>query len=168
MKFKYSGQLITQFPPSKLGPLATEEAIKAEEAQRLLAKFKKMDLLFDAHRVRPHDWMGLCFALAEAHVPGFRVARRPVGAPTEWTALRRAELYLDVEKTGLPVSAACRGLINYEPWKSLIPKARGAARLRDEYYKADQRMVKVLRSARAYDALVPDSAPLAEKQSREY
>jgi hypothetical protein len=70
---KYSGELIKPISRSALGPLATPERLEQERKEIIELKTRKMMLLAEAHGIPFGDWFALALALADAHVPGFKV-----------------------------------------------------------------------------------------------
>lgn len=149
-KRKYSGDLARPIPAPAVGLLATED-VYAEAAQTIVAEqYRRLNKLFDLYGVSREDWRALCFVLAEAHVPGMKVAKAKAGRKTKWDWLTRAKLVLAVQATGIEnVSEATRHLASVEPWCSLVPPLRRAATLRDEYNRADPRVVQMYRDALA-------------------
>lgn len=168
MKFTYSGDLAKPIEPPSIGLLMSDNQISDIGRALFQEEARRMALLFDAHNIRHGDWMALCFSLAKAHVPGFKIAKGRAGAPKKWQAYDRAMLVLAVEETGLDVTAATKILARQEPWKSMASHSRGAASLRDEYHRADRRMVVMAQAARAFDALPEEEKERARKLSEEY
>ncbi len=154
MAIKYSGDLSQPIPCKALGLLASETA-KSELANAITReKYRRMLLLFDAHGVSHGDWKKLCFALAESHVPGLKIAKGRSGRKQKWTDYDRAMLVIAVDKIGPGnISKATEQLSQMEPWKSMLVATKGAATLRDEYHRADPRMVAMARDAERYDAI---------------
>ena len=152
-KFKYSGELNAPIPKPQIDLLASD-AERAEVAKQLTTEsYRRMTLLFDVHGVEHGNWEALCFALARAHVAGFKIARSSSGPKTKWDDITRAELVLAVESTGINnVSDATKQLAAQEPWCS-IAKHGGAKTLRDEYYRADNKWVQILKKAKAWESL---------------
>lgn len=165
---KYTGELLRPLVPPRIGLLMNEAQIAEKYAEIELERWKRMAILFDAHGVNQGDWQSLCFALAIAHVPGFKMAKGRAGAKTKWQDYDRAMLVLAVEQTGLSVTEATELLAKQEPWKSMVSHARGAKTLHDEYYRADQRMVRMARVAQAFDALSEEEKEAARKLSGGY
>lgn len=157
MAFKYEGELTKPIPAPPYGLLQDDEQ-RREIVQGIVAeKYRKMGLLFDAHGLPHGSWEALCFDLAEAHVPGLRVAEKRPGRNTKWDWIKQAELRIAVDqivkKQSVSVAEATRQLTTIEPWKSLVAHARGAETLRDEYTRADVRVVAMYREALAYELL---------------
>lgn len=152
-KIKYHAELNRPISRPKLGLLASDEELQDAARQITSERYRKMAMLFDAYGVPVGDWVSLCFALAETRFAGFSVAKARSGRPTKWDMNVRAELVIAVEETGLNVTKATELLATQEPWSNMVGKDNGAERLRDEYNRADQRWVKVVKGARLWDAL---------------
>lgn len=151
--FKYSGELNQPIPHPKLGPLASDEALANANNAIHKERYRRMALLFDAHGVAHGNWEALCFSMADAHVAGFSIAKDRRGPKTKWDAMKRAELYLAVEETGLGITEATEQLAKQEPWAKEVKRVRGGQTLYDEYFRADMRNVELLRKSRAWSAL---------------
>lgn len=123
--------------------------------------------LFEAHGVEQGEWVHLCYALAAAHVPGFKLAKGRKGRPRKWNEHDRAALVVAIEETGLPIKEAAEMLARREPWESKVTATRGAETLRDEYTRADGPWVAMLRDARKLARLALDMPDLpAEEKER--
>jgi hypothetical protein len=158
VSFKYKGDLLKPMEPPVIGLLMDDEDIAKIAQAEVKEKYRRMILLFDAHSVEHGNWEGLCFALAESHIPGFKMAKGRAGRAKKWQEYDRAQLVLAVEETGLNITEATKLLATKEPWKTLISHSRGAAALRDEFTRADPRMVEVCRDAKKYGDLQRESA----------
>ena len=147
MGFTYKGDLASPIEPPKLTNPDSEWE-KADAAEEIAdQQLKRMFLLFGAHGISPGDWRGLCYALAEAHVPGFQVAKGRAGRPRKWSDLDRARLVIEVQQTELGATEATRLLAQQEPWRSMLPKTKTAARtLHNEYTRADPRWVEIIKA----------------------
>lgn len=168
MAFEYKGDLLKPIRPSSLGLLSTSDD-ELDEQQRIEAeRTRRMGLLFDAHGIRAGDWSRLCFALAEAHLPGFRIAKARSGRPAKWDDFDRALLFCTVMESGLPLKRATEKLVHEEPWKSKCKGTRGAKTLYDEYTRADPRMIALMKSAKAFDDLPEEEKERARNLSRSY
>ncbi len=154
MATKYSGDLSQPIPHQTIGLLAPETEKSELNNAITREKYRRMILLFDAHGVSYGDWENLCFALAESHVPGLKTAKGKSGRKQKWCDYDRAMLVIAVDKTGLEnISKATEELSQMEPWKSMLVATNGAATLRDEFHRADLRMVAVARDAEMYNAI---------------
>lgn len=139
-KFKYSGDLNKRLKPPQIGLLASDEEVTESLSQFRKERYRRMVLLFDAHQIPHGDWAGLCFALAETHVPGFKVAieqRRPL----EWDDHLLADLYLAVDdiQSG-NISEAIRQLSITEHWGGMFGPMTAAERLAERYKQAKNSM----------------------------
>jgi len=147
MGFSYKGDLAKPIEPPKLTD-PNSEWERADAAEEIAdQQQKRMFLLFAAHGIQRGGWRGLCYELAKAHVPGFQVAKGRAGRPQKWGEIERAELAIAVEATGLGVTEATKQLAKQEPWRSMLPQTKTAARtLRNEYTRADPRWVEVIKA----------------------
>lgn len=152
-KPKYPAELSRPITRPKLGLLASDEELQDAAIKITSERYRKMTMLFDAHRVPVGDWASLCFALAETQFAGFSVAQARSGRRTKWDINVRAELVIAVEETGLNITKATELLATQEPWSGMVGKDNGPQRLRDEYNRADKRWAMVLKDAIAYRAL---------------
>jgi hypothetical protein len=168
MKFTYSGDLAKPLKPPVIGLLMDDDQIAKIGRDRFHEEARRMGLLFDAHNIRHGNWVALCFALAKAHVPGFKMAKGRAGAPKKWQDYDRAMLVLAIEETGLGVTEAARLLVKQEPWKSMTRATRGAKTLSDEYTRADARWVAMARDAKAFDSLPEEEKEAARNLSGGY
>lgn len=165
---EYLGDLKKPMAPPKIGLLASDEQISEIEDEIRRERYRRMIQLFDAHAIRRGDWEALCFSLADSYVPGFKLAKGRAGAPRKWGEYERAMLVLAVEKTGLDITEATKRLCKQEPWKGMVSHGRGSENLRDEYYRADARMVAIAKSAQAFDTPPDDEKESARNPSGEY
>lgn len=161
---KYTGTLKKPVTRKRMGLLQGEDVYQAEAKRIADETFAKFPELFKAHDVPEGNWLALAVALAQAHVPGFKVVKPP-GRTTKWGLAEKAEFRLDVDtiidSTGWSVVRAIRKVMRTEPWlKVAEPMTIGA--LEQHYYTADLRFVEVVRSARAWQAL-----PQSERDSYE-
>jgi hypothetical protein len=169
MTFKYSGDLIKPIEPPVIGILMTDAQISEDVRAIVIEEHaRRMDLLFDAHEIQRGNWMALCYAMAKAHIPGFRMAKARSGRAKKWGEYDRAMLVLAVEETGLKKRAAAKLLAKQEPWKSLVKATRGFETLKDEYTRADARWVAIAKAARAFDALSEEEKESARNLSVGY
>jgi hypothetical protein len=91
---KYIGPLAT---PITRAPSAWFDAIferSDAESEGLIIE-EKLKLLFAHYQLQVGDWSGLAMALAQAHVPGFKVIKK-AGRPPEWTPEIRLSFDYDV------------------------------------------------------------------------
>ncbi len=154
MAIKYSGDLSQPISYKAHGLLASETAKSELDNAIIREKYRRMFLLFDAHGVSYGDWEKLCFALAESHVPGLKIAKGRSGRKQKWHDHDRAMLVIAVDKIGSGnISKATEQLSQMEPWKSMLVATNGAATLRDEYHRADRRWVAVARDAERYNEI---------------
>ena len=153
MAIKYTGDLAKRIEPPKIGLLMQQKEIEQSVHELIDEKWRRMDLLFTAYGIEKRDWIGLCFALAESHVPGLMMAKAPAGRTTKWKDYDRAQLVLAVEDTGLSIKEAVAVLAKREPWSSMIERTRGPETLRDQYTRADKRWVAVARDAKEFESL---------------
>lgn len=162
MAFKYTGDLSSPIPSPKFGLLMTDDETSNIAQSLVNEQYRRMRLLFDAHGVRHGDWEALCFALAENHVPGLKIAKAKAGRPKKWDDFKRAELAIAIEqivRTGKSITEATEELAVVEPWKSLVAHTRGAETLRDEYSRTDERHLQIYRNALAFALLKHGQEP---------
>jgi hypothetical protein len=109
--------------------------------------FEKMQLLFEHYEIDPNDeqrWQALAFSLADAHVPGLRLALRPkTGRKPTWQTGLGDELVRAVEvktRTGKGIKEAIAELLKEPKWKKYSPQNLEAryreARLRQKALEA--------------------------------
>jgi hypothetical protein len=152
---KYDGELKKAVVRKRIGLLADTDA----EAQRITFEvFSKLPALFEAHGVRPGDWMTLAIELAKAHVPGFQV-NDPPGAPTKWCITEKAEFRIDVDSViadkKLSIPEAIKLVIRQPRWADKAePMTMGA--LEKQYKTTDMRWVQVVQDARSWEKIVQD------------
>lgn len=154
---KYEGALNRRIAGKQFGLLAGEPEFKSDAVRVVDARFAKFPALFEAHKVPLGDWQGLAYELAVAHVPGFKVSK-PVGANTKWSELDKAELRIDADAAiantrHKTVAEALRHLQkNSERWKPVL-KGLGAHVLREYYYDAKPRWVRMALDSKAFREL---------------
>jgi len=156
-KFKYSGELNKPISLPNASLLETEEDIEEAVKNLVREQYRRMVKLFDAHNIPHGNWEALCFALAEAHVPGLRVTAKNAGRPSKWDWMTCAKLRLAVDEMGGNVTEATEKLATMEPWKTMLIATRGAETLRDCYTRTKPRHVETYRKALAYALLNYDS-----------
>lgn len=166
MTHKYTGRLNKPIISKPKGLLDGEIENKAEAIRVTDERFSKFPDLFKAHSVQENDWFSLAFALAEAHVLGFKVIK-PAGRKIEWHAIVKAEFRIDVDNIVLErggessvieaIKLACRR----DPWKEKTKKTTLAA-LKKHYYAADFKWMKMVEDAKKYNALLKTENQLSE------
>jgi hypothetical protein len=127
-----------------IGILTTEADIENDrrkiETELRDAIFSRIAALFRHYSIDDRDELGawkLAFALAYAHVPGFKKQQgraRRVGAPRTWTPARYMELYAAVSRkiaAGASISRAC-----YHLRKEPAYRGMSAATLERRYHMA--------------------------------
>ena len=157
---KYASELKKPVVRKIPGLLWTDEQRLELIKEQIREQLKKMPLLAKAHGVPEGDWFALAFELAKAHVPGFKLVRS-AGRPAEWSDVDKAELKLDVDNlmaasSGLPVTEALRKIPKLEAWAEKTKLMRVEA-LSKHYYGADERWVRIVRDARAWNLIQRDN-----------
>lgn len=154
---KYEGTLNRRIAGKHFGLLAGEMEFRGDAARVVDARFAKFPALFEAHNVPLNDWQRLAYELAVAHVPGFKVSK-PVGRNTKWGELDKAHLRIDADATiattrHKTVGDALRHLQKTsEKWKPMLRKLSQQV-MREYYYKADPRWVRMVLDSKAFDEL---------------
>lgn len=156
---KYKGSLASTIKRKRIGLLATEAAYTAEAKRITDEFFSKLPDLFKAHGVTEGNWLALSLALAEAHVPGFRVVN-PAGRKARWGVSYESEFRLDVDilieeskPKALSVVEAIKLVCRRESWIEKT-KSMSLSALEKHYYSADLRWVQIVKDARAYEKIV--------------
>lgn len=155
---KYTGDLGDPIASTRLGLFSSEEDAEREAHRIVAKKAEKIPALFQVHGVEVGDWPSLALALANAHVPGFRVGA-PAGRPAEWTAADDAEFRLDVDAAlaagGKTVDRAIETVAKQDRWSKKAEKMKTTA-LRQHYYRANDAWIRLVSDARAYQTAKRD------------
>lgn len=157
---KYSKELTTPIKRKRMGLLADDEIFQLEAKRIVDEMFAKLPALATAHGVPANDWFALALALAKEHVPGFKVVN-PAGRPPEWTELDKAEFKIDIDKvrdaSGKSVDESMKLVIRHERWATKTGPMKIEA-MRQHYYNADERLIRIMEDAKRYEALLADRA----------
>ncbi len=129
MKIKYTGDLAKTIPEPIYGLLLSDEEIKRIDENLKREKYRRMVLLFDAHKIAHGNWEELCFSLARESVPCFKQKNKE-GRPLKWDDYTLAVLYVEIERltrkefAAKPktIRAATKELSIRIPWKLIIEK----------------------------------------------
>jgi hypothetical protein len=157
----YKGRLSKprKFRPFPGGLLGSQEAAIREWSDREAKEISELlPELFKAHGVDEGDWIGLTVALARAHVPAFSFEKARRGPKTVWEEYDRAELRLAVDDliergSASSVLHACQILARKPHWANKLRSRnkQPPAALERQYHKADLRLLRIAKDARAYD-----------------
>lgn len=153
---KYTGTLAKPIARKRMGVLAGETQLKAEELRTNGEMFAKLPDLFKAHGVIENDFVSLALALAQSHVPGFHLAE-PAGRPTQWGDYDKAQLRVAIDdmvtaNKSIPITQAIAKVCRLPQWAEKT-KGMKAGALRKHYDAADMRWVQVARDAKAYESI---------------
>lgn len=160
MKIKYTGVLAKPMPHARPpGLLASDAQVKAWAEERVSEWRKRMDALFDFHRIQRDNWNMLAGTLADCHVPGFAEEKARRGAKTKWDEMKRADLKIAVDdyiRAVLPkrtgIAAAIRVIARQQSWKAEVSRSTNpVAALRKQYDLADVRWVRMKRLSNAWE-----------------
>ena len=156
---KYTGTLKKGITRRRVGLLADSDAHKIEGKRIADEMFAKLPELFRAYGIKPNNWPAMVLALAQEHVPGFKVIN-PAGRKIEWGDADNAEFRLDVDAivadsgNTVPVTEAIKLACRLDAWASKTRPMTLAA-ITAHYYDADLRWVEIAKDARAYESIVP-------------
>lgn len=150
---KYPGRLGKPIVRKPRSLLNYEESARAAIAAEIDEMFDKLPDLFKLYGIQESNWCSLAIALAKEHVPGFKLVE-PAGRKTEWGGVEKAEFRLDVDAvrsaSKKALDASIREAIKSERWREKTMDMKISA-LRQHYYQADERMIKLVQSSRNYD-----------------
>lgn len=115
--------------------------IQAAHERDLDAMLAKLPALAAAHGVPVGNWLQLVLALAQEHVPGFRLVGR-AGRPISWSQFERFRFHEDVDQLRqsnpkLTVTEAIRRGARLPAW-STKTKGMKIEALKQHYYKVER------------------------------